>query len=203
MTLEQRTRALLDLVEKHRAARCGELLTAAREKARALRSEAYRAARARLRESLAQERDRAARGIALAQAQLNTRLHRHRRRETGLLLQEAAARLPDGLARRWQDPPARARWAESILAHAGALLAGGPWEVSHAPGWPDAERERAMQALAPEIRGGIRFAADPAIRAGLRVRAGHNVVDGSAAGLLADRATIEARLLVHLEERPA
>lgn len=203
MTLEQRTRALLDLVETHRAARCEELLSAARAKAQVIRIEAYREARTRLREALAQERERAAREIALAQAQFNTRVRQYRQREANVLLREGENRLPDELARRWRDPPARARWAESILAHAAALLTQGQWEVRHPPDWLVAERERSAQALAPRLRGAVRFTPDPAIGAGLRVQAGHNVVDGSLAGLLVDRAAIVARLLVHLEERRA
>ena len=203
MNLEQSTRALLDLVEAHRAARCEELLSAARAEGRVIRNVAYQEARTRLREALAQERVRAAREIALAQAQFNTRVRQHRQREATVLLREGVNRLPVELARRWRDPLARARWAEAILVHAAALLAEGPWEVRHPPDWPVAERERAAQALAPSLRGAVRFTPDPAIRAGLRVHAGHNVVDGSAAGLLVDRAAIEARLLVHLEDSRA
>lgn len=201
MILEQRTRALLDLVAAHRAARCEELLSAAREEARSICNDAYREARARLHEALAQERSRAARAIALAQAQLSTRVRQHRQREASALLREGENRLPEALVRRWQDPRARARWAESLLAHAAALLAEGPWEVRHPPDWPGAERQRAAGSLAPGLRGAVRFTPDPSIRAGLRVHAGHNVVDGSAAGLLlADRGAIGARLLAHLEE---
>jgi len=203
MNLDERTRALLDLVEAHRAARREELLSAARAKAQVIRNEAYREARTRLHEALAQERKRAVREIALAQAQFNTRARQHRQREANVLLREGGNRLPDELARRWRDPPARARWAEAILVHAAALLTEGPWEVRHPPDWPVAERERAAQALAPSLRGAVRFTPDPAIHAGLRVHAGHNVVDGSDAGLLVDRAAIEARLLVHLEESRA
>lgn len=204
MNLDERTRALLDLVGAHRAARCEELLSAARAKARVIRNEAYREARTRLREALARERERAAREIALTQAQFNTRARQHRQREANMLLRKGGNRLPDELARRWRDPPARARWAESILVHAAALLTeGGQWEVRHPPDWPVAERERAAQVLAPSLRGTVRFTPDPAIRAGLRVHAGHNVVDGSLAGLLVDRTVIEARLLVHIEENQA
>lgn len=203
MNLEQRTRALLDLVEAHRTARCEELRSAAREKARAIRNEAYREARARLHEALAQERERAVRAIALARAQRDTRVRQHRQRETGVLLRQGEDRLPDELARRWRDPAARARWAESVLVHAAALLAAGPWEVRHPPDWPAVEGERAARALAPELRGAIRFTPDPAIRGGLRVHAGHNVVDGSVAGLLSERGAIAARLLVHLEDSRA
>jgi hypothetical protein len=203
MKLEERTRLLLDLVEAHRAKRCEELLSAARARARAIRGEAWREARMRLHAALGQERERAAREIALAQAQFNTRLRQHRQREANELLREAARRLPDALARRWRDPPARAQWAEAILMHAAALLPDGEWEIRHPPDWPAAERERAVRALAHPPRGAVRFTPDPASRAGLRVHAGHNVVDGSAAGLLVERAAIEARLLARLEESQA
>ena len=203
MNLEERTRALLDFVEAHRAMRCKELLSAAEARAQAIRNEARREARMRLRAALAQERERAAREIALAQAQLNTRRRQHRQREANVLLREAANRLPDELARRWLDPQARARWAGAMLAHAAALLTDGGWEIRHPSDWPATEREGAARALASPPRGALRFTADPAIRAGLQIHAGHNVVDGSIAGLLADRAAIEARLLARLEESRA
>jgi len=200
MKLEERTRALLDLVEAHRAGRCKELLAAAEARASAIQKDAWREARARLHTALAQERERATREIALVQAQRNTRQRQHRQREANALLREAVTRLPDELARRWHDPQARARWTEAIIAHAAALLPDGEWEIRHPSDWPAAERERAARALASRTRGAVRFAPDPAVRAGLRIHAGHNVVDGSDAGLLADRAAIAARLLAHLEE---
>jgi hypothetical protein len=120
-----------------------------------------------------------------------------------VLLREAAKRLPDELARRWRDPQARARWAGAMLAHAAALLTDGDWEIRHPSDWPAAEREVAARRLAPVSRLAVRFTADPEIRAGLQIHAGHNVVDGSVAGLLADRAAIEARLLSRLEDHQA
>jgi hypothetical protein len=203
MKLDERTRALLDLVEAHRAERCKELLAGAEASARAIRKDAWREAKARLHAALTQERERATHEIALAQAQLHTRQRQHRQRAANALLREAANRLPDELARCWRDPRARARWAEAILAHAAALLPDGDWEIRHPSDWPAAERERAVSALARPPRGAVRFTPDPEIPSGLRIHAGHNVVDGSAAGLLADRAAIEARLLARLEEARA
>jgi hypothetical protein len=45
------------------------------------------------------------------------------------------------------------------------------------------------------------FEHDPAIAAGFVVTCGHNVLDASLDGLLADRPALEGRLLQGLEER--
>jgi hypothetical protein len=47
------------------------------------------------------------------------------------------------------------------------------------------------------------FEHDPALAAGVVVVCGHNVLDASLDGLLADRAGIEGRLLQRLEDVPA
>jgi hypothetical protein len=44
---------------------------------------------------------------------------------------------------------------------------------------------------------------DTSIRAGVRIRAGHNLMDATLEGLLADREAIEGRLLHYLEGAPA
>ena len=60
-----------------------------------------------------------------------------------------------------------------------------------------------MQAsLAVDARVAPRFDTDASIAAGLKVVDGTNVVDGTLAGLLADRADVEARLLRLLEAMP-
>jgi hypothetical protein len=46
------------------------------------------------------------------------------------------------------------------------------------------------------------FEADAAIAAGVKVVAAGNAIDGTLAGLLADRPAIEARLLRQLESEP-
>ena len=46
----------------------------------------------------------------------------------------------------------------------------------------------------------LSFAADGTLTAGFRVRAGHNMLDATLAGLLADRKGLEGRLLHHLEQ---
>jgi hypothetical protein len=73
-------------------------------------------------------------------------------------------------------------------------LAKGAWRVDHAPGWPLPEREAFAAEVTAQGPGPVGFAESSALAAGLVVRADGNVVDGSLAGLLADRDALDARL---------
>ena len=48
----------------------------------------------------------------------------------------------------------------------------------------------------------MQFEATPGIAAGFRVVSGHNVLDATLEGLVADRTQLEGRLLHHLEPEP-
>ncbi len=76
------------------------------------------------------------------------------------------------------------------------------WRVIHGPGWPDSERDALRAELAAATRTECEFVDDARIRAGLRITANGNVVDGTLDGLLTDRAEIGARLL-HLLDTAA
>ena len=73
------------------------------------------------------------------------------------------------------------------------------WRIAYAPGWPDDEREALGSALTTSLASPPEFVVDDAARAGLKISAGGNVIDGTLAGLTADRAEIGARLLAALE----
>jgi hypothetical protein len=104
--------------------------------------------------------------------------------------------LPAALDDRWRDAASRAAWVTTALGQARRVLAPGAWQVTHAPGWPQPEREAcAVPPLA------LRFDSDERIRAGLRVSAAGNVVDATLEGLLADRDEIGGRLVGLLEAR--
>ncbi len=83
------------------------------------------------------------------------------------------------------------------------MLPRGAWEVRHAPGWPEAERRELAARVAGRDGPAVAFVAEPSIAAGFRVRAGHNTLDATLDGLLADRKAIEGRLLHRLEEAAA
>lgn len=199
MTLQSRTQALLDLVEADRAQRCGALLEQARSQAQAALAQARRQARERMRETFAEERERATARIAAAQAELQTRRRLQAQHRAEALLALAWQRLPQVLLARWQDPSQRARWVQAALQSAQARLPEGRWTVRHPPDWPAQERASIVPQLRSRSTGEPALQADPSIVAGLRLAANGNVVDATLAGLLADRDEIGGRLIGLLE----
>jgi hypothetical protein len=192
---EQGTRdALLELVESDRAAQVLRFEAQSRERVRALLVAARHAARERVRAALVPERRRLReQGLAL-DARLATQRRLAGQRRLRERLDEAWRRLPESLASRWADTVARARWTAQALAAAAGSLGRGPARVNHAPGWPAPERDAFARALEARGLGPVTFEEDAGAHAGLAVRAGGNLVDATAAGLVADRAAIDARL---------
>lgn len=183
--------ALLDMLEAERRAQCGQRLAEARAEAAALREHARAEARTRVREAFAEQRRRRDQREAAARARLATRRRLHAQQHTAALLALALERLPQELRALWAEPDTRRAWAAATLAGARQQLPAGPWLVRHASGLTAEERAALGE--------GLQFAEEAALDAGLRVEAGPNVIDGTLAGLLADRAAFEARLLRALE----
>jgi hypothetical protein len=200
MNTAERTHALLALVDEYREAKRAELLGSARAEARGAALEASRLARSRVHEAISAERKRYAASVAAAEAQLHTRRRlAHQAREAAMVA-AGWQRLRDALMARWADPGGRKRWAETHLERTLAVLPRNDWEVRHAPGWPEAERRAFAARLAAQGAPTVAFVAEPSILAGFRVRAGHNTLDATLDGLLADRKSIEGRLLHRLEQ---
>jgi hypothetical protein len=200
MNTEERARALLALVDEYRDAKSREILDAARSEAHALVAQAFRLARSRAHEAITDERKRYDAAVAGSEAHLRTRQRlAHQGREAAMLT-EGWHRLPGALAERWRDPAARRRWAETHLGRALATLPPTEWEISHAPGWAEDERQATAGWLAAHGGPDLAFAEDRTLTAGFRVRAGHNTLDATLEGLLADRKAIEGRLLHYLEQ---
>jgi len=194
-SVDPSARALLDLVEADRATRCAQVLDEARARAAALRAQAHTDALARLRQAFAEQRQRRDERVAAAQARLATQRRLHEQQRTSALLLLAWEQLPAELLALWRQPGTRAQWVARVLDSARLRIPQGPWLVRHAPDWPAAE----WHALSP-LPPATRFEADASIDAGLRVLANGNVIDGTLAGLLAERNEHEARLLRLLEE---
>jgi hypothetical protein len=197
--VERQAQALIDLIGADRARQCGEVLGAANARASSLRTQAYEDARKRVRQVFAEQRHRRQRELAAARARLATHRRLHEQRRMAALLQLAWDRLPGELRSVWQQGSARAAWVAQLLAYARARLQPGSWRIAHAPDWPADEREGVRASLAADARVEARFESDATIAAGLKVVDGTNVVDGTLAGMLADRADVEARLLSLLE----
>jgi len=201
MNLEQRTQALLDLVEQYRTRRSAELLEPAMAEARATRRAARAESRRRVTTAIAEERKRMALEVGTVEAALATDRRLASQRHAVQLLTDAWRDLRARLRMRWDDESSRARWTERHLKR--ALQAVPPtagWLVQFHRAWTEPERVRAQQWLDAHGGPAVRFEEDASIEAGFRIVGGHNVLDATLEGLLADRAQLQGRLLHFLQQ---
>jgi hypothetical protein len=203
MNLESQAQALLDLVEADRARQVAAILGGAQGRAVTLRAQAHADARKRMREAFVEQRTLHRERIAAAMARLATQRRLHEQQRTAALLQRAWERLPGELLQCWHDPAARAGWVAKVIAAAKTRMPRGPWHIVHAPDWPVAEQQALRPMLPLEPHTAPVFEPDAQIRAGLKVAAAGNLIDGTLGGLLADRGELESRLLRQLESATA
>jgi hypothetical protein len=195
MRLDETERGLLAVVEADRAQRVNAILDEADERARAILKEAHERARREVRDAFLATRLRAEERLVALKARLATaRRLNEQRRATGILAAEWAS-LPEALRARWRRPETRRRWVRHAARIALGRLPHRGWRIVHPSDWPEAERADLAIFVAGEVDTAPEFAPDAAIQAGLRIHAGHNVVDATFDGLLADREAIGARLL--------
>jgi hypothetical protein len=203
MSVDRQTEALLALIDADRTTRCAAILADARARASALHAEASADARQRMRAAFAEERARRDERVAAARANLQTRRRLASQRRAAALLAQGWQRLPAALMRRWRAPAPRAAWVAQVVAAARALLPQAGWRITCAPGWPEPERDVLVRELAGVLGAAPELVVDPDAGAGLRIAAAGNVIDGTLAGLTADRAEVGARLLRLLETEEA
>ena len=196
---ERQMHALIELVETDRKAREAALRQAADQACAEILRTARAAARERSHAALAEERRRRSHALAATTARLANEERQFEQQTHAALLALAWQRLPHLLEARWADPEARRDWIAHVFAAARLALPAGAWTLVHGPGLSESDRDT-LAELAAEAGVSLELVADPAIHGGLKLRAGGNVIDGTAAGLLADRAAIGARLLDLLQE---
>ena len=197
--IERQAQALLDLVEADRQQQCAQALGQAHARATAQQAQARAEARGRMRQLFAEQRARRHEAIAAARARLATQRRLHEQQRTAALLRLAWQQLPAELHALWQQPAMRTAWVDKVLAAAREHMPQGGWRIVHAADWPPAEQRVLAEQPGSSGLAAPVFEADASMAAGLKVVAGGNVINGSLAALLADRADFEARLLRRLE----
>jgi hypothetical protein len=204
MNLEQRTAALLDLVEQYRVRRFAELLEPAHAEARQTARAALAEARRRVHTAIVEERKRYALEVGAVEAALATDRRLAQQRHAVTLLAAAWHELRVRLVARWDGAPTRAAWVRAYLQRAlrAVPCGAGGWRIDTHPAWNDGERAHWIEQL--RVDGITPVAVEPsaAIAAGFRVVSGNNVLDATLEGLLADRTQLEGRLLHHLQGEP-
>lgn len=198
MSIASARAALLAVVAEDREARCQALAARAESAANAMlrtvRAELAGELRAHRADVLARGHAERAAADARWQAALRTRTHRL----DAAALAAAWAHLGPALQERWRDEATRHRWLDRAIAHAIARLPASGWEIRVAPPWSAADAQRLRAHLANLSIDDVRCVCDDSLDAGVEIRAGDARVDATTDGLLADRPTIEGRLLAPL-----
>ncbi|MGD2073662.1 MAG: hypothetical protein PVI91_02180 [Gammaproteobacteria bacterium] len=188
---------LVEVVERHRREKCEEVLGRAARQAGELVTQAFREARGRARQGIADVRLQYRHRIEAARAKQHTQRRQRRQRDNSELLAQLWEPLRAAVHARWQEPEARAAWIEALAGEAESRLRDTSWTVEHPPDWPESEQ----RALRERVAARLRFAPQATMSAGLRICAAGACVDGSVEGLLRDRRRVESLLLARLIER--
>lgn len=192
---DDQAKALLDQVAEYQRAECQRLLADARLQGGETLDRAHRKARARMHRVIEEERERGRRELGRARAELETLRRQHLQRYQAAMLREGWQRLASALERRWKQATTREQWVLALVTEASRLLPGGTWRILHPPDFPDQEKEALTASLAGRPGGPPDWTPDPKVHAGLIICEQGTCVDGSLAGLMADRTATEAELL--------
>lgn len=189
---------LIEDINEARRAYCESVINEAEDEAERMIDRAYAQARRDVHRAVAAERQRVAQYCHRVRAELETVRREQAHQRANEFLDKALTRLNERLAHQWQ---ANANaWIDAVLLRAEAILPREtPWTVAVAADASPAVLDTIRTRLA---HAGVHVAAvdlEPTISAGLRIHAGPVQLDATRAGLLADRAQIESRLLGLLE----
>jgi hypothetical protein len=190
--------ALLELLERARAAHCREARDKAEWQAADWRKRARRDARERVGKAAREERERLEHEIRMARAEIDTELRKQARVRDLELIRAGRVALGEALAQRWRNAAAQREWVEAALAEAAGVLLGRNWTLEHPADWPAGARAAAVELAGARHGAKIELRATADLDAGLRILEGGAGIDMSIAGLMANARTIEGELLAEI-----
>jgi hypothetical protein len=182
-------------VKRQEARRCQEIITAADRAARDLQEETRRELHRKRRQAVADERQRRRHALLEATSRIEAREQSSAHARYERVLDAAWPSLVKALAHRWQQTDTRRDWCEMLVQEAAAALGERSWTVEHPTDWSAGDASRLRAACDARAIPSPAFVADPGIRAGVRIRLDDACLDGTLDGLLADRRSVEARIL--------
>lgn len=203
MTRQHDASKLIEHIHASQAGECQRILDQACEQARAIIKSARRAARQRVHQTVAHERQLLAREEILAHARLHTAERSHVQKRQRALLSAAMEMLEAELKAQWQQQDAAAAWITRACHAARDTLPDGDWQLEHGEDWSELHRDVCGGLIAPP---GWHETLDPSIDAGLRVKCQGVVVDATLKTILQDRrlqGDLLSALDVHNCEVPA
>ncbi len=189
----------LRLVAESCERRCEEISARAEAEARQIVKRARREALERVRSAVRTQRERRRLALEAANAELATEVRLVEQQVRRRWLDCAWPRLLGILDAEWKQFEQRQRWMREIVQGALEYLeTKEAWRVEHPAGLEPAELEALTHSIAERTSAAPELVPARTIRAGLRIHAGGATVDGTLDGLLADRDSIEGRLLAEL-----
>jgi hypothetical protein len=191
--------ALLREIEQQASEEGSALLATAEGQASAMVAQAYRSARLRMRDAIAELRREAASLKSRAKAQAETEAHLRAQKRAAEAISRAWPQLIDALIARWQDPAARRAWFTAAARQAREQMRGEAWRVEHPVDW-NADEQREFRAALGIAEEAVIFTQDRDVAAGIRIRAMQATLDATAHGLIADRPAISALLLAEIAQ---
>ncbi|MBF0190747.1 MAG: hypothetical protein HQL99_06295 [Magnetococcales bacterium] len=186
---------MLALIEQKRVAEHERIVHQAHSEAAALIAEAHRKARARMREVVNRERHLMEQALRSARSKEETERRHHALSVDNRHLEQARGLLDQALLERWQAPESRKTWILSTLERAMAFLPAGEWEIHHPADLDPSEWQMVEKRLVNSGLPKPRSVMDASLLAGLRLGCQGAWVDGSAAGVVVNRLSIDAGLL--------
>jgi vacuolar-type H+-ATPase subunit H len=197
----ERARDLIERIDAEAEREAARLIAEAREKAREIIRGARAQARTKLQREVAELRRAGKQELARMGAKIDTERRQVQQARYAAAKDEGLALLDDALSELWATPGARGVWCAKVLDEAKARLMPGLWTVVHPPGWPEPERESFIAALAAHTGTEAHGEEDPALFAGLIIRADTACMDGSLEALTRDRARLGALFLREMSAR--
>jgi hypothetical protein len=181
--------------------RCREIEGAVSRKAEQLLAESRDRMRKRMHKAVVEERQRRETALLDARHRIETAGRRRVQRHYREFLHAASPMLAAEMKARWRDEESRRSWCEMAIGEAADRLAGDPWTVEHPVAWSGEDTKWLLQAFTANELPKPELLEDAGIAAGLRIRLGTACLDATVAGLTADAAAVEGRLLAAWERR--
>lgn len=195
---EAQTEAMLESLRRYEVQQIELLLGRSHGVAAELIRDAHRRAREHMHRRIEQERRRLHEAEESANARLAAKKRVAAYADLNASISAAWGLLPKALQVRWASPENRREWCDMILRLTRRLLQGPHILVEHPADWGKAERRRFLDEVGQFFGQRAEARAVAGLDAGLRVWAGDACLDGSVAGLLAQRNRIEAQLVAQL-----
>ncbi len=141
-------------------------------------------------------------GMRHATARADIEARRRERQRIQELLEQMWSVIAGVLERRWQVPVLRRAWIGAAVDQAAELLSGRAWLIEGGSDWTEQERGELTDRAHRRGAKTVKWSRQPAMQAGLKIRADNVCIDASVPGLLAQRDAIEAAFLAaYLEKR--